>query len=66
MCGTNDFGQLGIEGDEKNRPVPLKTLADVDIVDVTCGGLHSFAMTPEGNVSTISRKNKKNEAMFCM
>ncbi|ORE04282.1 RCC1/BLIP-II protein [Rhizopus microsporus var. microsporus] len=50
VCGTNDFGQLGIEGDEKNRPVPLKTLADVDIVDVACGGLHSFAMTPEGNL----------------
>jgi regulator of chromosome condensation len=51
VCGTNDFGQLGIEGDEKNRPVPIKSVIDIDFVDVISGGLHSFAMTPEGSVS---------------
>ncbi|KAG1490404.1 hypothetical protein G6F46_004772 [Rhizopus delemar] len=50
VCGTNDFGQLGMEGDEKNRPVPIKSVMNIDFVDVTAGGLHSFAMTPDGSL----------------
>ncbi|EIE80946.1 hypothetical protein G6F46_006396 [Rhizopus delemar] len=69
VCGTNDFGQLGIEGDEKNRPVPIKSVIDIDFVDVISGGLHSFAMTPEGSLfswgctdeGVLGREGKNDE-----
>ncbi|KAG1469204.1 hypothetical protein G6F56_003388 [Rhizopus delemar] len=50
VCGTNDFGQLGMDGDEKSRPVPIKSVSDIQFVDVTAGGLHSFALTLDGDL----------------
>ncbi|CAO3702342.1 unnamed protein product [Rhizopus stolonifer] len=69
VCGTNDFGQLGLEGDEKNRPVPIKSMIDKDFVDVISGGLHSFALTPEGDLfswgctdeGVLGREGKNDE-----
>lgn len=42
-----------MDGDEKSRPVPIKSVSDIQFVDVTAGGLHSFALTLDGDVNTI-------------
>lgn len=53
VFGSGDTGQLGL-GDSmltRKRPMPLKVLDDKNIVDVACGGMHSIAITKEGEVS---------------
>ncbi|KAI9262787.1 regulator of chromosome condensation 1/beta-lactamase-inhibitor protein II [Sporodiniella umbellata] len=50
VCGTNDFGQLGMDGDEKNRPVPIKSVSNIEFVDIVAGGLHSLALTKKGDL----------------
>ncbi|KAI9248082.1 regulator of chromosome condensation 1/beta-lactamase-inhibitor protein II [Sporodiniella umbellata] len=72
VCGTNDFGQLGLEGDEKNRPVPIKSMSEKKFVDVISGGLHSFALTTEGELfswgctdeGVLGREGKNDEPML--
>ena len=52
--GMNDHGQLGIERFNKNQklycPRLIKTLIDVNIVQVCCGDRHSLVLTEEGVV----------------
>ncbi|ORZ23397.1 regulator of chromosome condensation 1/beta-lactamase-inhibitor protein II [Absidia repens] len=52
VFGSGDTGQLGL-GDSmltRKRPMPLKVLDDKEIVDVACGGMHSIAVTKEGQL----------------
>ncbi|KAI9302721.1 regulator of chromosome condensation 1/beta-lactamase-inhibitor protein II [Cunninghamella echinulata] len=52
VFGSGDTGQLGL-GDSmltRKRPMPLKVLDDKNIVDVACGGMHSIAITKEGEL----------------
>lgn len=53
VCGQGDVGQLGLGEDvpEKTRPA---LLADIkDIVDVQAGGMHSVALTSNGELFTF-------------
>ncbi|KAI9502932.1 regulator of chromosome condensation 1/beta-lactamase-inhibitor protein II, partial [Coemansia spiralis] len=52
VFGNGDCGQLGL-GDEmieRKKPFPLPAISDKDIVDITCGGLHSMALTSDGQL----------------
>ncbi len=53
VMGQGDFGQLGL-GDsmtERKKPYPVKgELADKEIVQVECGGMHTTALTTNGKV----------------
>lgn len=60
VFGSGDTGQLGL-GDSmlsRKRPMPLKVLDDKKVVDVACGGMHTLAVTEDGQV------RKKNEREF--
>lgn len=50
--GQGDVGQLGLSEDvmERKRPAPLKEVDGVNFVQVTCGGMHSVAVTRNGEV----------------
>lgn len=54
VFGTGDTGQLGLGEDmlERKKPMPLKALDDKEIVDVACGGMHSVAITKNGQVNS--------------
>lgn len=49
-CGTGDVGQLGLGEDamEKTRPALVPEIKD--IVSVCAGGMHSLAMTRDGDI----------------
>ncbi|ORZ22527.1 regulator of chromosome condensation 1/beta-lactamase-inhibitor protein II [Absidia repens] len=52
VFGSGDTGQLGL-GDSmltRKRPMPLKDLDDKKVVDVACGGMHSLAVTKDGQL----------------
>ncbi|KAF7726903.1 hypothetical protein EC973_008198 [Apophysomyces ossiformis] len=52
VFGSGDTGQLGL-GEEmliRKKPMPLRALDDKEIVDVACGGLHSIAITKDGQL----------------
>ncbi|KAL4441987.1 hypothetical protein ABPG74_003738 [Tetrahymena malaccensis] len=50
-CGSNAYGQLGIEGvSYLNKPTPIPGLKDVKISMVSCGSDHTFALTTQGEV----------------
>ncbi|KAI8333527.1 regulator of chromosome condensation 1/beta-lactamase-inhibitor protein II [Chlamydoabsidia padenii] len=52
VFGSGDTGQLGL-GDSmlsRKRPMPLKVLDDKKIVDVACGGMHTLAVTEDGQL----------------
>jgi alpha-tubulin suppressor-like RCC1 family protein len=53
-AGNNNHGQLGF-GDNNNRTVftEVVDLRDKNIVTVTAGGLHSFALSNEGKVYAV-------------
>lgn len=51
--GQGDVGQLGL-GDEileRKRPALVKDLEGKDIVQVVCGGMHTVALSSNGEVS---------------
>lgn len=50
--GQGDVGQLGLGEDimERKRPALLKEVDDIDFVQVTSGGMHSVAVTENGEV----------------
>lgn len=52
--GQGDVGQLGLSEDvmERKRPASLKEVDGVNFVQVTCGGMHSVAVTRNGEVYT--------------
>ena len=54
--GANSFGQLGL-GTDQGSAVPqcVQTLAQVRIVQVACGGAHSFAVSSEGTAYSWGR-----------
>ncbi|KAI8335728.1 regulator of chromosome condensation 1/beta-lactamase-inhibitor protein II [Chlamydoabsidia padenii] len=52
VFGSGDTGQLGL-GDSmliRKRPMPLKVLDDKKIVDIACGGMHTLAVTEDGQL----------------
>jgi len=52
-AGSNPTGELGAHPDEvqqKLRPAPVKGLEAVEIVDISCGGMHTMALTKDGKV----------------
>lgn len=52
VFGSGDCGQLGLgeEVDLKKRPTLHPFFADKDVVAVCAGGLHSLALTSDGQV----------------
>ncbi len=51
--GQGDVGQLGL-GDEiveRKRPAIVKDLEGTDIVQILCGGMHTVALSRQGDVS---------------
>ena len=50
-CGSNQYGQLGIEGViQLNKPSVVNSLKDYKISSVHCGTDHTFALTTKGEV----------------
>lgn len=55
MLGQGDVGQLGLGEDvmERKKPFPVGgPLASKSVIQVTCGGMHTVALTDEGEVRT--------------
>lgn len=52
VFGTGETGQLGLTDDmlERKRPMPLAALKESEIVDIACGGMHSVALSKQGQV----------------
>lgn len=48
-CGSNQFGQLGMEG-SAIKPTIVYSLKDQRIAQITCGAEHSFMLTTKGEV----------------
>ena len=52
--GNNDWGQLGIgtvnDRNEYFKPIIIESLNNKDIVDISCGSLHSLVLTSSGTV----------------
>jgi alpha-tubulin suppressor-like RCC1 family protein len=46
-CGSNTYGQLGIESQDSNSATLLKVASDVQFDLVACGSEHSFAIASE-------------------
>ena len=56
MLGQGDVGQLGLGEDvmERKKPFPVGgALASKNVIQVTCGGMHTVALTDEGEVRTL-------------
>lgn len=55
--GRGEHGRLGFGDDKSSRMVPLKVelLAGEDIVQVSCGGTHSVALTRDGRMFSYGR-----------
>ncbi|KAI7871894.1 regulator of chromosome condensation 1/beta-lactamase-inhibitor protein II [Spinellus fusiger] len=50
--GTGDAGELGLGSSmlERMKPMPLKTLQDLPICNIICGGMHTMALTKDGKL----------------
>ena len=50
--GQGDVGQLGLSEDilERKRPAFIKEVDDEKFVLVACGGMHTIAVTDQGEV----------------
>ena len=56
MLGQGDVGQLGLGEDvmERKKPFPVGgALASKNVVQVICGGMHTVALTDEGEVRLL-------------
>ena len=56
VLGQGDVGQLGLGEDvmERKKPFPVGgALASKNVVQVTCGGMHTVALTDEGEVRLL-------------
>ena len=53
MLGQGDVGQLGLGEDmmERKKPFPVgRALEGKNVVQVSCGGMHTVALTDKGKV----------------
>lgn len=52
VLGMGELGQLGLGEDtmEKKRPFPVKGPIENKVVQVVCGGVHTVALTDDGQV----------------
>nr|XP_027202319.1 RCC1 and BTB domain-containing protein 2-like [Dermatophagoides pteronyssinus] len=48
-CGSNEFGQLGIN-EEINIPKQIESLSNEFIIGIACGAFHSLALTKRGQL----------------
>mmetsp|Transcript_2873 Transcript_2873/g.7350 ORF Transcript_2873/g.7350 Transcript_2873/m.7350 type:complete len:538 (+) Transcript_2873:196-1809(+) len=48
--GGNEYGQCGVEASERDIVVPRPVLQGIKVKEVSCGGMHSIALTAEGEV----------------
>ncbi|CAG5132690.1 unnamed protein product, partial [Candidula unifasciata] len=50
--GRNEYGQLGREASRKNRGIPklVKSLAGYSVVQISCGSVHTLALSNDGLV----------------
>lgn len=57
--GQGDMGQLGLGEDiaERKKPAPVSgELEGKKVVQIVCGGMHTVALTDDGQVSDKERK----------
>jgi alpha-tubulin suppressor-like RCC1 family protein len=54
--GRGEHGRLGFGDDKSSHMVPQKVelLAGEDIIQVSCGGTHSVALTRDGRMFSVS------------
>jgi alpha-tubulin suppressor-like RCC1 family protein len=55
--GRGEHGRLGLgDNDKSSKMVPQKVnlLAEEDIIQVSCGGTHSVALTRDGRIFSVS------------
>ena len=54
--GRGEHGRLGFGDDKSSKMVPqqVQLLAGEDIVQVSCGGTHSVALTRDGRMFSVS------------
>lgn len=48
--GGNEYGQCGVDADKRDIITPMPCLTGLRVKQVACGGMHSLALTDEGNV----------------
>ena len=62
VLGQGDVGQLGLGEDvmERKKPFPVGgALAGKNVVQVTCGGMHTVALTDKGEVGWLYRNGTR-------
>lgn len=54
--GRGEHGRLGFGDDKSSKMVPqqVQLLAGEDIIQVSCGGTHSVALTRDGRMFSVS------------
>lgn len=50
--GGNEYLQCGVDGEEKNIVSPTICVPHLKVIQVACGGMHSLALTADGEVWT--------------
>jgi len=61
-AGSNPTGELGVHPDEiqqKLRPMPIKGLEGLEIVDIACGGMHTMVLTKDGRLFSWGNNDEK-------
>lgn len=55
--GTNSHGQLGITSNIKSKKMPQKIEKLNNIIQTSCGNLHSLALTKDGDIYSFGFNN---------
>jgi len=50
VFGSNPFGQLGFECEQRKFPAVIPALGDIKVATVACGAIHTLVLTEEGKL----------------